>query len=201
MPSTSCSQEPFGLARRQPLSARAQNAFRPRSTRQGAARKNSEHAERGAERILRARGQRLPAAPVRRGCRAGCRGRREMHQSRPDSTIAATPSPKFFACAAKACFTRCDARCTNQFPQPVVVDSHALRCRRTAQRAGLVGVGWCSIKFSACQTQPSHSTRSWLGLPWIIKPLWSPVVDLLKTRRQWIWAMQLCSARDSPVSR
>ena len=30
-----------------------------------------------------------------------------------------------------------------------------------------------------------------LYLPWIIKPLWSPVVDLLKTRRQWIWTMQL----------
>jgi PAT family beta-lactamase induction signal transducer AmpG len=33
---------------------------------------------------------------------------------------------------------------------------------------------------------------SWLGLPWIIKPLWSPLVDILKTRRQWIWAMQFC---------
>jgi PAT family beta-lactamase induction signal transducer AmpG len=31
---------------------------------------------------------------------------------------------------------------------------------------------------------------SWFGLPWVIKPLWSPVVDILKTRRQWIWAMQ-----------
>lgn len=31
----------------------------------------------------------------------------------------------------------------------------------------------------------------WLYLPWVIKPLWSPAVDLLKTRRQWIWAMQL----------
>ena len=31
---------------------------------------------------------------------------------------------------------------------------------------------------------------SWLGLPWVIKPLWSPVVDMLKTRRQWIWATQ-----------
>jgi PAT family beta-lactamase induction signal transducer AmpG len=30
----------------------------------------------------------------------------------------------------------------------------------------------------------------WLYLPWVIKPLWSPFVDLLKTRRQWIWAMQ-----------
>ncbi len=32
----------------------------------------------------------------------------------------------------------------------------------------------------------------WLYLPWVIKPLWSPVVDLLKTRRQWIWATQFC---------
>jgi PAT family beta-lactamase induction signal transducer AmpG len=30
-----------------------------------------------------------------------------------------------------------------------------------------------------------------LYLPWVIKPLWSPVVDILKTRRQWIWVMQL----------
>lgn len=32
---------------------------------------------------------------------------------------------------------------------------------------------------------------SWLYLPWVLKPLWSPVVDVLKTRRLWIWAMQL----------
>ena len=32
---------------------------------------------------------------------------------------------------------------------------------------------------------------SLLYLPWVIKPLWSPAVDILKTRRQWIWAMQL----------
>jgi PAT family beta-lactamase induction signal transducer AmpG len=31
---------------------------------------------------------------------------------------------------------------------------------------------------------------SWLYLPWTIKPLWSPVVDLLQTRRWWIWMMQ-----------
>jgi PAT family beta-lactamase induction signal transducer AmpG len=31
----------------------------------------------------------------------------------------------------------------------------------------------------------------WLYLPWVLKPLWSPVVDLLRTRRQWIWAMQI----------
>ncbi len=32
---------------------------------------------------------------------------------------------------------------------------------------------------------------SWLYLPWVIKPLWSPVVDMLKTKRLWIVVMQL----------
>jgi len=31
----------------------------------------------------------------------------------------------------------------------------------------------------------------WLGLPWVIKPLWSPVVDGIRTKRWWILAMQL----------
>ena len=31
----------------------------------------------------------------------------------------------------------------------------------------------------------------WLYLPWVIKPLWSPFVDLLKTKRWWILSMQL----------
>ena len=31
----------------------------------------------------------------------------------------------------------------------------------------------------------------WLGLPWVIKPLWSPIVDGIKTKRWWILSMQL----------
>ena len=31
----------------------------------------------------------------------------------------------------------------------------------------------------------------WLNLPWVIKPLWSPFVDLIKTKRWWITSMQL----------
>lgn len=31
---------------------------------------------------------------------------------------------------------------------------------------------------------------SWLYLPWVIKPLWSPVVDLFRTKRFWIWSLQ-----------
>ena len=32
---------------------------------------------------------------------------------------------------------------------------------------------------------------SWLYLPWVIKPLWSPMVDILKTKRWWIIIMEL----------
>ena len=31
---------------------------------------------------------------------------------------------------------------------------------------------------------------SWLGLPWVIKPFWSPFVDLVKTKRWWVLTMQ-----------
>jgi len=31
---------------------------------------------------------------------------------------------------------------------------------------------------------------SWLYLPWVIKPLWSPLVDLFGTKRSWIVALQ-----------
>lgn len=32
---------------------------------------------------------------------------------------------------------------------------------------------------------------SWLYLPWVIKPIWSPLVDNLQTKRFWIISMQL----------
>src|SRR6185436_19052945 len=31
---------------------------------------------------------------------------------------------------------------------------------------------------------------SWLNFPWVIKPLWSPVVELLGRKRIWIVALQ-----------
>lgn len=31
---------------------------------------------------------------------------------------------------------------------------------------------------------------SWLYLPWVIKPFWSPFVDIMKTKRWWVLAMQ-----------
>lgn len=35
---------------------------------------------------------------------------------------------------------------------------------------------------------------SWLYLPWVLKPLWSPVVDLVGTKRRWIVVMQAAIA-------
>lgn len=32
---------------------------------------------------------------------------------------------------------------------------------------------------------------SWLYLPWVIKPFWSPFVDMLRTKRWWIFTMQV----------
>ena len=34
----------------------------------------------------------------------------------------------------------------------------------------------------------------WLYLPWVIKPLWSPFIDLLKTKRWWVLTMQFVMA-------
>ncbi|MBO4800919.1 MAG: MFS transporter [Bacteroidaceae bacterium] len=33
---------------------------------------------------------------------------------------------------------------------------------------------------------------SWLYLPWVIKPLWSPFIAAIKTERWWVLLMQLC---------
>ncbi|MEL6918404.1 MAG: MFS transporter, partial [Bacteroidota bacterium] len=35
---------------------------------------------------------------------------------------------------------------------------------------------------------------SWLYLPWVLKPLWSPFVDLKSTKRKWFLCMQLVIA-------
>jgi MFS transporter, PAT family, beta-lactamase induction signal transducer AmpG len=45
-------------------------------------------------------------------------------------------------------------------------------------------------KLGLSNTQIAFYT-GWLYLPWVIKPLWSPFVDLFRTKRFWILAMQL----------
>lgn len=34
----------------------------------------------------------------------------------------------------------------------------------------------------------------WLYLPWVIKPFWGPIVDVLRTKRWWTVTMQMCIA-------
>ena len=35
---------------------------------------------------------------------------------------------------------------------------------------------------------------SCLTLPWVLKPLWGPLVEMIGTRRGWIWVMEICEA-------
>ena len=35
---------------------------------------------------------------------------------------------------------------------------------------------------------------SWLYLPWVIKPVWSPLIDLAQSKRWWILCMELLVA-------
>ncbi len=44
--------------------------------------------------------------------------------------------------------------------------------------------------FGLSNTEVTFYT-GWLALPWVVKPLWSPFIDLLKTKRWWIVSMQL----------
>ena len=33
---------------------------------------------------------------------------------------------------------------------------------------------------------------SLISIPWVVKPLWSPFVDIFRSKRWWIIAMQIC---------
>ncbi len=48
-------------------------------------------------------------------------------------------------------------------------------------------------KLGLSKTQISLCT-SWLSLPWVIKPIWSPLIDSRRTKRAWIVSMQVCIA-------
>ena len=45
-------------------------------------------------------------------------------------------------------------------------------------------------KLGVSNTDIAYYT-SWLYLPWVIKPLWSPLIDIFKTKRFWIVALQM----------
>ena len=44
-------------------------------------------------------------------------------------------------------------------------------------------------RFGLSDTE-SAAYSAWLSLPWVIKPLWSPIVEMFKTKRWWILTMQ-----------
>lgn len=52
------------------------------------------------------------------------------------------------------------------------------------------------VMFTKLGMSKSDATlyTGWLYLPWVIKPFWGPIVDVLKTKRWWTVTMQLCVA-------
>ena len=49
------------------------------------------------------------------------------------------------------------------------------------------------VKLGMSETEATLYT-GWLYLPWVIKPFWGPIVDILRTKRWWTVLMQLCIA-------
>ena len=47
----------------------------------------------------------------------------------------------------------------------------------------------CGLSDVACALY-----ASWLSLPWVIKPLWSPIVEILKSKQWWIVVMEMTMA-------
>jgi MFS transporter, PAT family, beta-lactamase induction signal transducer AmpG len=35
---------------------------------------------------------------------------------------------------------------------------------------------------------------TWIGLPWMLKPLWSPLVELVGTERSWVWTTEFLAS-------
>jgi MFS transporter, PAT family, beta-lactamase induction signal transducer AmpG len=100
------------------------------------------------------------------------------------------PSRKFFACAAFACLTQAqmaEAKPDSRNPWAWIPTLYVAEGLPNALVASVSVVLYKNLGVSNADIA---FYTGWLYLPWVIKPLWSPVVDILKTRREWIWAMQ-----------
>ena len=67
------------------------------------------------------------------------------------------------------------------FPNVVVSVIAAIMYKRLSMNGELSGISNAEIALIV----------SWLYLPWVIKPFWSPIVDVMKSKRWWILSMQL----------
>ena len=154
--------------------------------------KNRGRAEGVAEKNLRAGGQRLAPREAEQSAEQNadgvekCAGHAQLNHS-----AAHEPSRKFFAPAPQSLLLKGGWPATNQLPAARGAGFRRFTWRRDCPTSWSRRCRWCFTKISACRTQPSRFTpagsicrgsssrcgvRSW---------------TLLKTRRQWIWAMQL----------
>ena len=101
------------------------------------------------------------------------------------------PKPPLKLCSPpRFANTRSDVSRTDRHQtQPVGVGADALP-HQGLPFAVVNSVSVIVYKASVCRMPTSHSTlRGFICL--VIKAAWSPVVDILRTRRWWIWTMQL----------
>jgi MFS transporter, PAT family, beta-lactamase induction signal transducer AmpG len=110
---------------------------------------------------------------------------------RLNAARAQSASRKIFASTAAACFTRgrmADTKTSSRSPWLWVPTVYFAEGMPNALVATVSVMLYNSLGVS---NEATAFFTSLLYLPWVIKPLWSPVVDILKTRRLWIWTMQL----------
>ena len=70
------------------------------------------------------------------------------------------------------------------------MDSHLIFCARTTLRSRHDHSVIMYKRLGISNAELAFYT-GWLNLPWVIKPLWSPFIDLMKTKRWWTTTMQL----------
>jgi len=100
------------------------------------------------------------------------------------------PSRKFFAPPRKACYSKAVAD-TKTFSRNPWSWIPSLYFAEGLPYALVMSVSLVAYKNLGVPNAKNTFVVSLLYLPWVIKPLWSPTVDILKTRRWWIWTMQL----------
>lgn len=73
------------------------------------------------------------------------------------------------------------------------MDTNAVFCPRYPLHLHQYGDDGTFTQLGMSETDAALYT-GWLYLPWVIKPFWGPLVDIMKTKRWWTVIMQLCVA-------
>ena len=160
---------------------------------QSQAEENGDGAERAAEKILRARGQRRALRQAEKRAEQNAEGVEKCADAMTPIVAREVPSKEEFSFrrATSKSGDQRNRRIKKRFRSNPWFWIPTLYVAEGMPNALVVSVSVVLYKNLGVSNAAIAFYTGWLYLPWVIKPLWSPVVDILKTRRQWIWAMQL----------